>query len=301
MTKKNVVLLCLLPLFYGCSLERILLDGTIAGTRRASASFDTLTDLEVAKLGAGSSLATLEGYYALAPDNQDNLFMLMTAWSGYAGAFIEDSWERAQDSGDEATEDAEAQRARQAYDRAIKYGSELLERKKPGFKDAMKNSGTINVYLQGFEKADASTLLWFGVAWLSRGGVAAADPEIVSELFVGVAFLERSMALDPNLNWGLSSAVLGAYHSRSPDAELKQAKDLFELSLTSFNRKALTTRVLYAANYACNAHDAKLYKSLLEEVLNAGDTLPEQRLENTLAKRKAQRYLGKARLARCGF
>jgi hypothetical protein len=301
MTKKNAVLLALLPLFYGCNLERILLDGTIASTRRASSSFDTLSDLEVAKTGAGSSLATLEGYYALAPDNQNNLYLLMTAWSGYAGAFIEDSWERAQDSGDDALEEAEGLRARQAYDRAIKYGSELLERQKPGFKDAMKNSSTINVYLQGFEKKDASTLLWFGVAWLSRGGVAAADPEIVSELFVGVAFLERSVALDPNLNWGLGNAVLGAYHGRSPDAELKQSKDLFELSLTSFNRKALTVQVLYAASWACNAHDQKAYKSLLEEVINAGDVLPEQRLENTLAVRKAKRYLGKPRLSRCGF
>jgi hypothetical protein len=72
LTRKNVVLLCVLPLFYGYNLERILLDGTIAGTRRASKSFGTLTDLEVAEVAAGSSLATLEGYYALAPDNQDN-------------------------------------------------------------------------------------------------------------------------------------------------------------------------------------------------------------------------------------
>jgi hypothetical protein len=158
-----------------------------------------------------------------------------------------------------------------------------------------------SAYLQGFEAKDADTLLWFGVAWLSRGGVAAADPEIVSELFVGVAFLERSAALNPNLAYGLASAALGAYHARSPDAELKQAKDLFELSLASFNRKALTTQVLYAASWACNSHDQKAYKSLLEEVLNAGDPLPDARLENALAVRKAKRYLQKPRLARCGF
>lgn len=301
LTKKNVLLLLVLPLFYGCNLERILLDGQIAGTRRASKSFDTLSDLEVARYAAASSLATLEGYYVLAPDNKDNLYLLLTAWAGYAGAFIEDNWERAQDAGDEATEEAEALRARQAYDRAIKYGSELLEVTKPGLKDAMKNSSTITSYLAGYEAKDAQTLLWFGVAWLSRGGVAAADPEIVSELFVGVAFVERSVALDPGLAHGLGNAVLGAYHARSPDAELKQAQEHFEKSLTTSQRKALTTQVLYAANWACNSHDAKTYKALLEEVLAAGDVLPEQRLENTIAVRKAKRYLAKGRLARCGF
>lgn len=301
MTKKNVLLLLVLPVFYGCSLERMLLDGTIAGTRRASSSFSTLSDYEVAKTGAGSSLATLEGYYALAPDNQDNLFMLLSAWSGYSAAFIEDGWERAQDAGDEATEEAEALRARQAYDRAIGYGTEAFDRKKPGFKDAMKNTATMGVYLQGFEAKDAPLLLQMGIAWLSRGGVAAADPEIVSELFVGVSLVERSVALDPGLSYGLGSAVLGAYHARSPDAELQQAKELFEKSLAVSQRKALTTQVLYAASWACNAHDAKAYKALLEEVLQAGDVLPAQRLENTLAVRKARRYLGKPRLARCGF
>lgn len=301
MMKKNALLLCLLPLFYGCNLERMLLDGQIAGTRRASVSFSTLSDLEVAESSAAASLSTLEGYYALAPDNKDNLYLLLTAWAGYAGGFIEDGWERAQDSGDEATEEAEGLRARQAYDRAIKYGSELLEAQKPGFKDAMKNTQTMNVYLQGFEAKDASTLLWMGVAWLSRGGVAAADPEIVSELFVGVAFLERSVALDPGLAHGLGHAVLGAYHARSPDAELKQSKEYFEKALTLSQRKALTTQVLYAATWACSSHDQKTYKALLDEVVSAGDVLPTQRLENTLAARKARRYLGKPRLSKCGF
>ena len=58
---------------------------------------------------------------------------------------------------------------------------------------------------------------------------------------------------------------------------------------------------MYAQTYACNAHDRSLYASLLEEVLKAGDVLPEQRLENVIARRKALRYLGAPRLARCGF
>jgi hypothetical protein len=36
-------------------------------------------------------------------------------------------------------------------------------------------------------------------------------------------------------------------------------------------------------------------------VVEAPDGLPEQRLHNTIAKRRARRYLGKSRLAACGF
>jgi hypothetical protein len=58
---------------------------------------------------------------------------------------------------------------------------------------------------------------------------------------------------------------------------------------------------MYAQNFACQAHDPKLYRELLNEVVSAGDVLPEQRLENEIARRKGARYLGVPRLKRCGF
>jgi hypothetical protein len=43
------------------------------------------------------------------------------------------------------------------------------------------------------------------------------------------------------------------------------------------------------------------YEATLKEVVDAPDALPEQRLQNTIAKRRARRYLGKSRMANCGF
>ncbi len=69
--------LCLLTAT-GC-LDRIILDGTLQSTRQAAKAFDTLSDLEVAKEGAGSSLVQIEGMQTLAPDNEDGLFLLTQA------------------------------------------------------------------------------------------------------------------------------------------------------------------------------------------------------------------------------
>jgi hypothetical protein len=284
----------------GC-IDRMILDGTLKSTRDASSAFDTLSDLEVAKIGAGSSLVQVEGMQKLAPDNEDAMFLLLQAWAGYGGAFIEDEWEQAYDRGDDDAEAATAERAKQAYDRAIRFGTMLFDQRHPGFVAAQKNTDTIKAYFALFEKGEADSLLWLGAAWLSRGSVAAERPEIVADLFIGVAALERSVELDPTLAYGLGYAVLGAYHARAPDAELAQAKELFEKSLAMTQRKALTTQLLYAQNWACNAHDEKTYRALLDEVIAAGDALPAQRLENTIAQRKAKRYLGMPRLKRCGF
>lgn len=289
-----------LLLLTGC-LDRIILDGTLQSTRQAAKAFDTLSDLEVAKEGAGSSLVQIEGMQTLAPDNEDALFLLTQSWTGYASAFIEDSWEQAVDREDEEGETWQAGRAKAAYDRAVRFGSLLLEQRHPGFAAAQKNSDTMKAYLAGFEKREAEGLLWLGLAWLSRGGVAGDQPEVVADLFVGVALLERSVELDEQLAYGTGLAALGAYHARSPDAELGEAKKLFERALALTDRKSLTVQLMYAQSWACQAHDPVAYKALLEEVVTAGDVLPEQRLENTVARKKAVRYLGKPRLKRCGF
>jgi hypothetical protein len=280
----------------------MILDGTLKSTREAASAFDTLSDLEVAKTGAAASLVQIEAMQKLAPDNEDALFMLLQSWTGYAGAFIEDEWEQAYDRGDEESETREAERAKQAYDRAIDFGRRLMERRKAGFAAACRDYDSIKAYAARLDKDDAENLLWMGAAWLSRGSVAAERPEIVAELFVGVALIERSVELNPNLAYALGTAALGAYHARAPDAELAQAKTLFERALAMTKRKALTVQVMYAQAYACNAHDSKLYRALLEEVMAAPEeALPEQRLENIVAKRKARRYLGAPRLKRCGF
>jgi TRAP transporter T-component len=286
-----------------CScISRIILDGTLESTRTAAKAFDTLSDLEVAKEGAGSSIVQIEGMLSLAPDSEDALYLLTQSWTGYASAFIEDKWELAYDRGDDDEEAYQARRAAEAYTRAIAFGTALLERKKPGFVQAQKNDETIKQYLKRYTaKTDAEPLLWLGLSWLSRGSVASERSDIVAELFIGVALLERSVELDESLAFANGLTALAAYHARSPDAELALSKELFEKALRITERKALMIHVIYAQNFACQSHNQVLYTSLLNDVLQAGDVLPAQRLENTIAKRKAERYLKAPRLKRCGF
>ena len=56
-----------------------------------------------------------------------------------------------------------------------------------------------------------------------------------------------------------------------------------------------------ATKYYCAKGDKESYVKTLTEVVEAGDVFPEQRLSNTIAKRRAKRYLGEKRLAACGF
>lgn len=287
----------------GC-LKQIILDGQIASTRKASAALNTVGDYEVAQSAAQAGIATIEGLRYLAPENEDALFMLTRAWAGLSFGFTEDAMERAEDADGTGPDwDYHKRRAEAGYDRAIWYGMKLVEKKAPGFKDATKNVSTMAEYWKQFEdKEDAELLFWLGNAWLARAGVSKEKPELVSEVFIGVTMVERSVELDPDFMMGTGFVLLGAYHARTPMAELDEAKQLFDKAIAMSDGKMLLPKVQLAIRYYCNKGDKENYEKLLNEVVAAGDGEPYQRLPNTIAKRKAFRWLGKERMrANCGF
>jgi hypothetical protein len=96
--------------------------------------------------------------------------------------------------------------------------------------------------------------------------------------------------------------MLAAYHARSGMAEMDEAKKMFERALAKTERRDLVVQMVYATKYACSKGDPALYQRLLNEVLQADDPDPDQRLENTIAKRQARRWLAKRRVKdQCGF
>ena len=84
-------------------------------------------------------------------------------------------------------------------------------------------------------------------------------------------------------------------------AELDQSQKQFMRAIELTRGAALLPKVAYAKTYYCMKGDKASYEKTLREVVDAGDTLPEQRLQNTIAKRRARRYLTKTRMAACGF
>lgn len=288
----------------GC-IKKMILEGQIASTRKASAALNTVSDWEVAKRASSAGMAQFEGMHYLAPDNADALFLLTKGWAGLGFGFIEDEMEQAQDQHgfDSAIAEYHKQRAGAAYSRAIFYGIKLLEQKNPGFEEAKQNAASMKAWLEAFDdpEVDAEHLFWVGQAWIARVGVLKDQAEYISDLFIGVEIVRRSVALDETYSYASGHAILGAYHARTAMAELDQSKEHFERALALTEGKSLLVKLNYAARYYCTKADKENYVKLLEEVVAAGDVLPEQRLQNTIAKRRARRYLAPERMKLCGF
>jgi hypothetical protein len=284
----------------GC-IMKVLTDGQIQSTRQASAAFDTIGDVALARSAAEASFGQFEGMHALAPYNTDALYMLTKGWTGYGAGFIVDEIETAQDANNDAMEESQRKRARMAFDRAVFYGLELLGQTAEGFDQAKKNAQSLAKWLSDnfTSKDDAPALLWTGVAWLSRADVMKGDdnegPAFIAEVHVGVELIERAVALDRAAEHYTGLIALAAYHARNTMAEPEQAKQLLDEAMTKTQGKDLLIPLAYATTYACVKGDAALYQQLLNRILVAQDPDPYQRLENALAKRRAKRWLGKAR------
>lgn len=247
----------------------------------------------MARHAAFAGLVQFEGMHKLAPGNEDALFLLTKGWAGASFGFIEDDMEIAEDLKDRELAEYHKQRAVAGYERAIQYGIELISKRADGFAEARRNVSTLRPWLAEHftEKEDAENLLWLGYAWIARASVSR-DEAMIGELWVGVNLVERSVALNESYAYGTGMTVLAAYHARTAQAEVDEAKSLFEKVFAQTGGKALLPKFNYAARYLCVKGDYEGYKKTLQEIIDAGDILPEQRLQNAIAKRRARRYLG---------
>jgi hypothetical protein len=287
----------------GC-LKKVLIDGQVSGTRDGADAVSTLHDYEVAKAVARAGLGTLEGLYKLAPYNEDAMYLLTKSWAGATYGFTEDEYEQAEEGKDPQMTAYHKARTESGFERAKFFATQLLEKKAPGFTDSQRNAHLVKDYLtENFRHEDeAPDLLWASFAWIGLVGVAKDDPAVVAELYVGVALAERSIELDENYEHGLGHVLLGAYHARTAQSELVEAKQHFDKAMKINGGKYLSTQLQFASRYYCAKSDRPMYEKLLNQVLAAGDPIPEARLQNLIAKRRARRYLdNKLFQEDCGF
>jgi hypothetical protein len=285
----------------GC-ISAVLADGQITATREVSGVFNQISDYDLARYAASAGVVQFEGLHKLRPDNEDALFLLTQAWMGYGYGFPQEDYQDAIDRNDEDGAEYHKRRATNAYDRAIFFGLELLSHSDKGFAAARRNDDLLKKWLTSnfTSKSDAQNLFWTGYAWIAKVDLNKGSPEVVADLYVAIALIERSVAIDPTLEHWSGSVALAAYHAR-PAGEIDQSKQMFDSILEKTQRKNLIAQVAYATSYACVKGDRALYEQLLNETLSVQDPDPEQRLSNLIAKKDAKRALGKQRMMDCGF
>jgi len=278
------LLLSLLPLLLlgACIPKRVVVRTTTVILPDALAAMNEESDLDLAEAAAATNLKLVEGLLHADPKNRQLAALTAQAFGGYALAFVEDD---------------EPARAAALYRRGKEYGLRGLMRNRHVAAAVRGTDDEFVASLQHLGQGDKELILWTAMCWGKWIDLSRTDPAAVADLPRVEALFQRLLELDEGYYYAAPHVFLGVFfggRSRMLGGRPEEAKAHFERALELTGGRFLTARLYYAEFYARQAQDRALFESQLHAILDApDDILPEMRLANEVAKRKARRLLAR--------
>ncbi|MDH3727873.1 MAG: TRAP transporter TatT component family protein [Myxococcales bacterium] len=277
-----------------CDTAKFAADSTSGLFQRAAPAIEQYWDYETAGAAFPASIIQLEGIMRVVPDNEVVVMSTIGAYIGYGTGWIEDRVEVA--DADDAWEEAEDLRARALimYERAWDLSKHLMRQRDESFDEALSlGPDGLQIWLDGVltEPEDAALAFWAGASLGARINMGMEDMDTVADLPLAKVLLGHSVELDPDFLFMTPNMILGVLAASQFPPDMDLAKTIFDEVLEGTERRNLMVQLNMARHYAVNKGDSELFRELLTEVLEAGDVLPESRLSNVIAKRRAKRYM----------
>ena len=292
----RVVVLGVVLLFSGaCDLQRLAVDQTAEILYAGRTALEGETDFDFAEAAIPASLKTIETFLVSAPDDRYLLELLAKGYFSYSFGFVEWSLERGQYTyAEEAALEKANRRAVQFYLRSRSYGFRLLDR--PALRDAALagDAAKLEAELKKLEKEDVPGLFWAAYGWASAINLSQDDSDMVAALPLIETIMARIQTLDDDYFYAGVHYFLGIYFANRPKmfgGDPDKAKMHFETAMKRHGDKNLMIPYLYARYYAPAVQDKELYQTLLQKVLDTEVDDPALRLNNTIAKERAQFWL----------
>jgi hypothetical protein len=277
MKKTTKLFLLLFPaiLFSGCfqqiavkSLGGIMDDGFVV--------LNEEQDLAIARTSIESNLKLLETILKSDPENEHYRLLACMGYSSYALGFVEDE---------------NPERARLFYLRGKEYGMSILNQN-TAFREAQeKDIDEFRSVLKSFPKKDVPTVFWTAIGWGSYISINLTDPAAIADLPKVEAMMTFVTETDPAYFFGGAHFFLGTLAGSRPEmlgGSPAISKKHFDECLKINGGKFLLTYVYMARSYAVQTQNQELFESCLTTIDTTSiDILPESRLSNAIAKKKA--------------
>jgi tetratricopeptide (TPR) repeat protein len=238
-------------------------------------------DPELAAQAIPANLKNLEGLLKEDPDNTWILENLAEGFCGYAFSFLEDK---------------QPERASSLYARGKDFAlrATVIRTGREKWQDL-----SLDEWSRALDEVKVShqpALFWLGQCW---GNWLMQNLDSV-EAFADIPRLEKLMNkvhdLNPAFHYAGPHLFLGAFYggrSKMLGGNPEKSRHHFEKALDLTENKYLLVQLFFAKTYAVQNQDRELFESQLQAVLQAPpDLLPEQRLANQVARKKAAKLLG---------
>ncbi|MBI5245070.1 MAG: hypothetical protein HY922_15510 [Elusimicrobia bacterium] len=279
---KGAAVLLIAAAFCGCSLRTLAVKGTAGVIDAGAPAFYGERDPELAREALPAQLKLLEAFLESDPSNPKLLKSLSEGFIGYAFLFLEDE---------------QPDRARGFYLRGASYALRLAQRSSALRGMESLEPAALDAALKRAGPKDVPGLYWTAYAWAGWADLSKDDPNALAALPKAARIMARVLELDPGFQYGGPDLWFGVYYAARPKiagGDLVKAKAHFDAAIARSGGQFLTAKLLCAKFYAVGALDEELFRKLNSEVLDApADALPQARLANEVAKRKAKKLLEK--------
>jgi len=291
------VALCLLLAWFagsGCSIRRYVLNRTSDALAQSGTTFAEDDDPELVKAAAPFSLKLMESLLAENPRHAGLLTATASGFTQYSYAFVQQEADEVEPR-DLAAADVLRARARRLYLRAQRYGLRGLEVKHPGFSKSLLTNPKATV--RKATKSDVPLLYWTAAAWASAISLSKDNPELVGQIPVMEALIDRAMELDEGYGKGAIHTFMISYEMSRAGAAgnaAARARKHFERAMVLSKGTEASPLVALAEAVTIQKQDVKEFESLLNQALAINpDANPDNRLVNIVMQRRARWLLSR--------
>jgi predicted anti-sigma-YlaC factor YlaD len=237
-------------------------------------SYASDDDPELIREAVPFGLKTVEGLLEESPRHKGLLLAAASGFTQYGFAFIQQDADFVE-AQDLARATALRDRARKHYRRALEYGLRGLEVDHPGFRTALRNDP----------------------AWGAAIALSKDDSELTADQNLAEALMRRAMALDEGYERGSVHDFFISYEGgrRSVGGSVGEARQHLERALALSGGHRAWPLVNFAETVAVGDQNRQEFDSMLRRALAIDpDAVPEVRVANLVAQRRARWLLGRA-------
>jgi tetratricopeptide (TPR) repeat protein len=278
--KRWALLFFILVFISGCSINRMAIRRAAGMIEIGMSAVYEEEDLELAKVSIEANLKLLEVLLKNDPENDRLKLLLAQGYGSYALGFVED---------------VDKERAKYFYLKGRNYALEVLKKNKIL---AKKINQSLQDWEKGLEKTDRKwvpALFWSAFNWGGYINLSLDNPRAIFDLGKVEAMMRRVVELDESYYFAGAHLFLGSMAGARPKllgGDPEKAKSHFERAIQLTDGRFLMTYVYYAKYYAIQTLNEEKFDELVHHVLDARlDILPEYKLINQIAKKKAEMLL----------
>jgi predicted anti-sigma-YlaC factor YlaD len=290
----GLILLLGVTVMSGCSLQRFAINRLGDAMAQGSSVYASDDDPDLVGAALPFGLKTIESLLAQSPHHQGLLLAASSGFTQYAYAFVQTEADLVEDT-DFARATALRERAGRLYRRALGYGMRGLEKVQPGLLQALRADP--RTALARFRKADAAQLYWTAAAWGSAIALDKTDTELGADLPQVEALMRRALELNEGFALGAIHDFYIVYEGGRPAAaggSVERARASLARALELAGGYRAAPLVSFAETVGVGLQDRAEFERLLKQALAIDvSVLPEQRLANLVAQRRARWLLAR--------